>query len=104
VSDAEDLFDFQCRCLKLEPVREHVWHPTRKWRFDFAFTDRQVAVEIEGGVYIQGRHTRGRGIIEDMQKYNEATRLGWQVYRFPVDAVKDGSAIQYMEGILKWHG
>ena len=64
-------------------VREHQFHPTRRWRFDFAITDRRIAIEIEGGVFSQGRHTRGIGFVNDCEKYNTATAMGWRIFRFP---------------------
>ena len=100
-SQWEETFFFQCRCLKMPPAREYRWHPERKWRFDFAFPERKVAVEIEGAVWTRGRHVRGGGFIEDMEKYNEAGRLGWKVFRFPPERVKDGSAIKYVEEVLR---
>lgn len=63
------------------PVREFVFAKPRRWRFDFAWPSRKVAVEIEGGVWSGGRHTRGGGFIGDCEKYNEACFCGWQVYR-----------------------
>jgi very-short-patch-repair endonuclease len=63
------------------PVREHQFHPERKWRFDFAWPEAWVALEVEGGAFAGGRHTRGSGFREDLKKYNEATRLGWRVLR-----------------------
>jgi hypothetical protein len=65
----------------LVPVTEHKFHPTRKWRFDYAFPDSMVAVEVEGGVWTGGRHTSGAGFIKDMEKYNTALLHGWRVYR-----------------------
>lgn len=62
-------------------VREHRFHPKRKWPFDFAWLDLMVAVEIEGGHW-HGRHTRGKGFVDDCEKYNAATALGWRVLRF----------------------
>ena len=61
---------------------EHRFHPVRKWRFDFAFPSQMVAFEFEGGVFTQGRHSRGVGLSADCDKYNEAQRMGWKVYRF----------------------
>ena len=61
---------------------EHKFHPVRKWRFDFALPSLLIAFEFEGGVFTQGRHSRGVGLSADCDKYNEAQRLGWKVYRF----------------------
>lgn len=63
------------------PVTEHHFHPDRKWRFDFAWLDQKVALEVEGGIWIGGGHNRGKGFAKDIEKYNEAVRLGWRVLR-----------------------
>ena len=65
----------------LFPVAEYRFDDTRKWRFDFAFTDARVALEVEGGVWTGGRHTRGSGFVKDIEKYNRAAELGWRIVR-----------------------
>lgn len=64
-----------------EPVFEHRFHEIRKWRFDLAWPEHKLALEVEGGVWTQGRHTRSSGFIRDMDKYNTATMLGWRILR-----------------------
>ena len=86
------------------PTREYVFHQVRKWRFDIAWPDLMIAVEIDGGVWTQGRHTRGAGYIADCEKFAEAAVLGWVVVRFPTDWVDDGTAITYVERLLKAKG
>jgi hypothetical protein len=72
-----------CRAAGLpEPVCEHRFHPTRKWRFDYAWPEHLIAVEVEGGVFIQGRHSRGVGMLADMEKYNCAAVAGWRILRY----------------------
>ena len=63
-------------------VTEHKFHLTRKWRFDYANVEKKIAIEIEGGVWVAGRHTRGKGYINDLEKYNQAQLLGWRVFRY----------------------
>lgn len=63
------------------PDREYVFAPPRRWRFDFAWLEPLVALEVEGGVFGYGRHNRASGFIKDMIKYNTATCLGWSVLR-----------------------
>lgn len=64
------------------PVPEFRFNPDRRWKFDYAWPDEKIAVEIEGGVWIRGRHSRGKGMIADMEKYNWATLHGWKVLRY----------------------
>lgn len=64
-----------------KPEKEFRFHPQRKWRFDYAFPHVKLAIEVEGGVYTQGRHTRIAGFKGDIEKYNEATRYGWRLLR-----------------------
>ncbi len=54
----------------------------RQFRFDFSWPDVKVAVEIEGGEYSRGRHTRAAGYQTDCEKYNLAADPGWVVYRY----------------------
>lgn len=69
-----------CRQAGLpEPVPEYRFHPTRRWRFDYAWPLRHLALEIEGGIWTQGRHTRGAGAVADLQKYSEAALGGWRL-------------------------
>ena len=63
------------------PVTEHRFHATRRWRFDYAWPEHRVALEVEGGVWTGGRHTRGAGFLGDMAKYNAAGEQGWRVFR-----------------------
>lgn len=76
------------------PERHHRFHATRKWEFDFAWPEYKLAVEVEGGEWVGGRHFRPKGFREDSEKYNEAWFLGWKVLRFPGSHVKDGYAIE----------
>lgn len=84
-------------------VPEYRFDKERRWRFDLAFPEHKLAVEIEGGIWISGRHTRAMGYEGDCEKYNAATLQGWRVLRFPttvlqrepkkiVAAVKNGLA------------
>lgn len=61
------------------PVEEWKFHPTRKWRFDFAWTDRKIALEQQGGLFSGGRHTRGAALLQEHEKLNAAAVLGWRV-------------------------
>src|SRR5215472_13591861 len=70
--------------LRLKYQREFKFHPSRRWKFDFAIPSKSLAIEIEGGIWSRGRHSRGAGYQSDLDKYNEAAVLGWTVLRFSV--------------------
>lgn len=71
-------------------VEEHRFHPKRRWRFDYAWPDKMIAFELEGGNWIRGRHTRGKGYENDCEKYSEAAILGWKVIRATPSMMKTG--------------
>lgn len=101
VSEGEAILSQHLRTLKIEFEQEFKFHPTRKWRADFHLKGKKVLVEVEGGIWSNGRHTRGKGYLGDLEKYNEATMMGYQVIRFSTEQVKSGKAI---EQILKLIG
>jgi len=77
-----DLFpELVRRMTGFDVTPEHRFHDTRKWRIDYAIIQEKIAIEVEGGAYIKGRHTRPSGFIADMEKYNELTRAGWRLIR-----------------------
>lgn len=78
--------------------KEYRFHPTRRWRFDVAWPEHKVAVELEGGVWTRGRHTRGKGYCRDMEKYNAATELGWRLLRFTANDL-EYSPMQVIEQV-----
>ena len=86
------------------PVREWRFHTTRRWRFDFAWPQHMVAVEIDGLVWHaqgKGRHQTVQGIVADCEKYEAAHLLGWFVYRVPGPWVADSQRLQETLGNLR---
>ncbi len=63
------------------PTREYRFHPVRKWRWDFAWEDIKLAVEIHGGGQ-RGRHASIAGMTADCDKHNAAVGMGWRVLTF----------------------
>jgi very-short-patch-repair endonuclease len=101
-SALEEQFALHCRVSNLpEHEREFRFAPPRKWRADFAFVAQKLLVEIEGGIWTGGRHTRGSGFEKDVEKYNAATVLGFRVLRFTGSMVKSGVAIETVIAALK---
>lgn len=70
-------------------IAEYQFANDRKWRFDFAHPVLKIAIEIEGGIWTKGRHVRGYGFLNDMEKYNRATLLGWSVLRYAPNQVEE---------------
>lgn len=67
------------------PVRQYKFaleELGRKWSMDFAWPDRKLAVELDGGGWTGGRHSRGDGMREDRERDREATKLGWRILRY----------------------
>lgn len=86
----EDLVDRRIIMANLPvPQTQYKFLIDRKFKFDFAWPDRKIALECEGGVYIRGRHTRPMGFINDCRKYNLAALNGWTVLRYTPDMLKD---------------
>jgi very-short-patch-repair endonuclease len=98
------MLTMQCKAVGLpDPTPEFKFHPTRKWRVDFAWPEIKLAVEIDGGIWIPGKSGRGgahslpSNIIRDMEKNNELSILGWHLLRFTPGQVKNGGAISTIE-------
>lgn len=101
-SALEDLFAFQLDAAGLTGyVREYQAIPGRKFRFDFAFVDERLLVEINGGTYSRGAHARPLGIKRDYEKGNLAVQFGWRVLQFDADMVKSGQALEFTERMLR---
>lgn len=81
--------------------KEYRFHPVRRWRFDAAFPDKMAALEIEGGVWVYGRHNRASTFENDMDKYNEAAILGWAVIRTTWEKLEDWSIFPKLVRAIK---
>lgn len=101
VSHGEIVFSAHLSSANIPFVSEYRFHPKRRWRFDFALPEHMVAIEIEGGVHSNGRHTRGSGFTADCEKYNTAAAMGWKVFRFPTGKVMDNSAFEFVRDYLR---
>jgi len=98
MSDLEDEFQLQLSTTPLPvAVREFRPLPPRRWKIDFAFPEQMIAVEVEGGTFSGGRHTRPMGFERDCDKYNSLTIAGWKLIRVTGSMVRNGEALQYVE-------
>jgi hypothetical protein len=102
MSGPEEILHFQLKAadLGVEYWREFRFHPSRKWRFDFAWPDKLVACEIQGGLYVRGGHSRGLGQEKDCEKLSQAAALGWRVLPVSPRQVKSGEALKWIEAAL----
>ena len=90
------------------PVREYAFakHLGRRWRFDYAWPrfDKamppHVALEVEGGVFMRGRHTRGAGFVADLAKYNAAALAGWIVLRYTPQQLTSPQTLSDLKAVL----
>jgi very-short-patch-repair endonuclease len=82
------------------PKAEHRFTELRKWRFDFAWVEQKVALEVEGGAFSKGRHTRGSGFVKDMEKYSEAAALGWLIIRVTPQQLYDTRTFNWIKAAL----
>lgn len=119
MSEAEETLALHFRAHDLQPVREYRFAAEaaggagkglrerlsraglRDWRADFALIGHRLLIEVEGGGWTGGRHTRGAGFEGDLAKYDAAMRLGFTVYRCSPAMVKSGRAIETIAGLVK---
>lgn len=84
------------------PVRELKFHPSRKWRFDLAWPDAMVAVELHGGTRgegSRGAHVRAEGIRNDAEKARAAALLGWTLLAYTDLDLRDHGAGRIWEDV-----
>lgn len=96
-TNSGDLFTAVMASEGLRFVREYRFHPTRRWRFDYCCPEHMIAVEVEGGVFTRGRHTRPLGFLGDITKYNTATLMGWRLFRVTPKTLVTNSTIDMIK-------
>lgn len=109
-SQAELLLAEQLRQAGIPFESEYRFHPERKWRADFFITlastvkygrsFAEILVEIDGGGYVAGRHSRGAGMEKDAEKQSAAAILGYRVIRATPKQVEDGRCLQWIKEAL----
>jgi len=102
MSDLEEALVFQLKAAGLpEPIREYRFAPPRRWRFDLAWPELHIAVEAEGGVWVQGHVVRPGRFEQATEKYNEALCHGWFVLRVTARQISDGRALAWTERLIR---
>ncbi len=95
----EELLAMQLRAAGLHHGcwREYRFDDERRWRLDFAYPDRLLAIEVHGGTFIQGGHSRGARQRQDFDKQNALAFAGWRLLVFDTTMVRDGTAVRTIE-------
>ena len=83
-----------------EPARQYLFHPTRRYRADFCFIPERLLVEVQGGVWVAGRHTRAQGYEDDCRRTCDALEHGWRILPVTPDMVASGEAVARIERVL----
>ena len=90
------------KSLDLKWIHRHKFMVDRKFEFDFAFPTIKLAIEVQGGIWIVGGHTKGVGIKQDHDKNQNACALGWQMLYCCPDDIKKGIAISFIEKTIEY--
>lgn len=101
-SVGERLLSKQLDLLKIPYATEFKFHPKRKWSADFVIEGYPILVEVEGGVFSNGGHTRGSGYTTDCEKYSNAAMLGYYVIRGTTEQVRKGHVLIWIEEMMKF--
>ncbi len=99
----EDRLLLQLKAWRLPtPEREVRFHPTRLWRFDLAWREFKLAVEVDGITHGQaGRHQQAHGFENDRAKDLAARELGWDLIHVTPRQVLAGEAVQAIARALE---
>ena len=72
----------------------------RKFRWDFWIPERDLAIEIQGGIWHKGAHSSGSGLLRDYRKANALTLRGGRCFYFTTQQVESGEAIDTVRAAL----
>lgn len=100
---ANKIFEQLCIANGLpKPTPEYQFHAARKWRIDYYFEcdSVRVALEVEGGVHVGGRHTRGTGFEADIEKYNELAAHGILLVRCQPKQLTTMATVEILRRVL----
>jgi len=101
--DRAERFHLVLKAKRLpRPVPEFRFHPVRKFRFDYAWPEFRLALEVEGGVWTGGKHGRGSGIVKDMEKSTIAAEEGWRIIRVTPSKLATIGTAESVERALRW--
>lgn len=81
-------------------AREGRLIPNRRFAFDFAHLHSKVAIEINGGNWINGRHTQAPSLVKEYEKLNLAQECGYIVYILDSTMITQRWILKIYESIM----
>lgn len=66
------------------------------WRFDLAWPEYWLAVEVQGGLFSKGAHVQGMHLRREYEKTNEAAIRGWVVLHVLPEQITDGELTKWL--------
>lgn len=90
------------------PVFGYRFDPRRRWRFDMAYIDKRIAIEVDGGINgigapcpqcgrrASGGHNSAAGFTADREKRNAAQIAGWIVLGVTAAQINSGQATNFI--------
>lgn len=95
--------DFCARMGLPRPTAEFRFHSTRKWRADWCWPEHKLILECEGGIFINGGHSRGSGRTRDHEKFSEAAALGFRLIFAQPRTLQTTATADLIRRALAWH-
>lgn len=83
------------------PARQFAAIPGRRWRWDIAYPEARLLIEVDGGGHTYGRHSRAEGMDGDAEKQSTAVAAGWRCMRFTPKLIATGRAVELIETALR---
>jgi len=74
--------------------------PGRRFRFDVAHRGHRIAIEIQGGIWMNKSGHNRQGRLRDNEKCNLAQVEGWIVLQFTPQEFARGDAVPLINQIL----
>lgn len=74
--------------------------PDRRYRWDLAWPEQKLLVEIQGGIWAEGGHTTGVGVTRDCEKATLAALAGFRCLAVTSDHISSGQALKWIQEAL----
>lgn len=81
-------------------IRQYAFNEARRFRADFAWPHAMLLLEVDGGSWISGAHSRGSGIARDCEKGAHAAIGGYRVIHCTSNQVENGQALAWVAAAL----